>query len=131
MVDKKLYSLEKITPKESYYEVIIGGDWNDGDYVSRSRTYSKKEFNEVVELLIHVKYFYSEEAKRSGIYRYLPIPSGYECDCHTVWIESIKFYATDETVSNVKLTDDTEVLKSISEWTFDNDECFDECDCTE
>lgn len=116
MEDKKLYILEKILRKESYYEVIMCGDWNDGDYVSKTKKYNQEEFNNIVSTLIHYTNFYSEKCESNYFYDNIPIPHGHECDCHTTWVESIKFYDTDGTVSNVKLTDDKDVLHSISLW---------------
>jgi hypothetical protein len=133
MSEKKLYTIVKKLPKKPYYIVRTSGDWNDADYVYNSQEYSQKEFDEIVEILIHFDNFYNEssEGYSYDLYDDIPVPIGYECSCHTAGIDSIEYHDADGVVSEVHLTKDKAEIERIKNKYYDSDDDSDDDDYEE
>ena len=99
------YKFEKIkAPKETYYELYINADSNDGDYVSTTETFNQKEFDEIIDEIINLKNNYSEHGKLQSYPNEfdLSIPfNGYDDYCHTIVDIEVKMYDVDGTIYNV------------------------------
>lgn len=130
MSKKKLYEIVKKVPKEPYYVVRTSGDWNDGDYVDDVQNYSQEEFDNIVEILIHFDNFYSENYDYD-LYYDIPVPSGFECNCHKAGIDSIEYHDIDGTVSEVHLTEDRTEIERIARKYDDSDDDSDDDDYEE
>lgn len=118
----KLKPIENIKP---YFEVIIGGDMNDGDEtlsISKmdkdSFDSSYSSFKELMDIYKNYDYIGTElacgegypeevldryEELREELYSLYNFPYGEYYSCHHVYIRSIKFYDADGKVYDVEL----------------------------
>ena len=101
------YTLEKTIPKERYYKVSICADSNDADYITEISKYNQKEFDEIVNELINIKYNYGDRHEFKNYPNILGLYLPYcEWGCHTLEYIEIQMYDIDGSVYNVILHKD-------------------------
>ena len=107
----KKYTLEKILPKEKYYEVYMKADANDADYVTTEEYFSQDEFDSIVDELKNLISNYGGSHKLSEYPNDcdFDIPfNGWDGYCHTLEYIDITMYDTDGYTYEVHLNNNTE-----------------------
>lgn len=125
------YELEKITPEERYYEVVITADSNDGDYVTSKRQYNQEEFNVTAPLLRNLlinhkgsgdlgRYldtlYDGENDVEDIVLSYIDFPNGeYDMNCHTLKSIDVKMVNIDGSIYKVNFKEKYAEIPNVTE----------------
>lgn len=101
------YTVTRQIPKERYYEIILVGDANDGDYVTSINKYTQKEFDKAVyELYDLMKIIGKSGQLEDRTSEHLWLPCDDYGSCHSLEKVNITMYDVDGYVYDVTITEE-------------------------
>lgn len=101
------YNLLQKIPVSRYYEIILIGDANDGDYVTSTEKYTQKEFDSVLLELFDLmkilgKDYELEKFASTGLY----LPCSENGTCHSLEEVKVTMYDVDGYVYDVVIMEE-------------------------